>query len=139
MDSTNPSIATISTQLMHASLAYLSLKTRTLDAIITIAHPPPILPTEILLLIRTQLLTTVTTHLIHQSHSALHRYFRRLLCTECRSYNEYVYGDDPWVWDPCGCRAPTKFTDRRQWLENYLSRRDPCVSSRVRGLLVRIV
>ncbi|KAK1217463.1 hypothetical protein PQX77_019875 [Marasmius sp. AFHP31] len=51
---------------MHASLAYLSLETRTLDAIITIAHPPPILPAEILLLIRTQLLTTVTTHLIHQ-------------------------------------------------------------------------
>ncbi|KAK1220061.1 hypothetical protein PQX77_017187 [Marasmius sp. AFHP31] len=97
MNSTNPSIATTSTQLMHASLAYLSLETRTLDAIITIAHPPPILPTEILLL-------------IHQSHSALHRYFRRL-CTECRSYNEYVYGDDPWVWDPCGYLPPTKFTD----------------------------
>ncbi|KAK1221895.1 hypothetical protein PQX77_015275 [Marasmius sp. AFHP31] len=123
MDLTNPAIATTSSRLMHASLAYLSIETRTLDTII--ARPPPNLPTEILLLIRTHLLTSITTHLIHQSHSALHRYASRLLCTECRSYNEYVYGDDPWVWDPCGCfpPTPTRFIDRREWLENYLSRK----------------
>ncbi|KAK1231256.1 hypothetical protein PQX77_005621, partial [Marasmius sp. AFHP31] len=129
MDSTNLAIATTSSQLMHASLAYLSPEIRTLDAII--ARPPPryhsiILPTEILLSIRTHLLTSVTTHLIHQSHSALHRYESRLLCTECRSYNDHIYGDDPWVWDPCGCLPPTtktKFIDGREWLENYLSRK----------------
>ncbi|KAL0066538.1 hypothetical protein AAF712_006340 [Marasmius tenuissimus] len=113
---------------MHASLAYLSTETRTLDAII--AHRPthtPTLPTEILLLIRSRLLLTVTTHLIHQSHSALRRYentLRHLLCPECRSYNEYVYGDDPWKWEPCGsCGLNLKFIDRREWLENYLSRK----------------
>ncbi|KAK1234925.1 hypothetical protein PQX77_001860, partial [Marasmius sp. AFHP31] len=126
MDSTNLAIATTSSRLMHASLAYLSLETRTLDAIIIARPPPAVLPTEVLLLIRSHLLTTVTTHLIHQSHSALHRYLKRLLCTECRSYNEYIYGDNPWVWDPCGCLLPpttTKFIDRREWLENYLSRK----------------
>ncbi|KAK1218675.1 hypothetical protein PQX77_018625 [Marasmius sp. AFHP31] len=112
---------------MHASLAYLSLEMRTLDAIIIIArHRPPILPVEILFLIRTHLLTSITTNLIHQSYSALHRYQKRLLCTECRSYNEYVYGDDPWMWDPCGCiPAPGsfRFIDKREWLENYLSKK----------------
>ncbi|KAK1221899.1 hypothetical protein PQX77_015279 [Marasmius sp. AFHP31] len=129
MDSTSLAIATTSSQLMHASLAYLSLEIRTLDAII--ARPPPrhhsiILPTEILLSIRSRLLTSLTSYLIHQSHSALQRYESRLLCTECRSYNDHIYGDDPWVWDPCGCLPPTtktKFIDRREWLENYLSKK----------------
>ncbi|KAK1228986.1 hypothetical protein PQX77_007967 [Marasmius sp. AFHP31] len=39
----NPAIATTSSQLVYASLAYLSTETRILDAIITIAHPHSIL------------------------------------------------------------------------------------------------
>ena len=114
----------------------------------------PTLPPEILLLIRAYVLANVTNHLIGQSCSALQRYentLRHLLCTECRSYNEYIYGDDPWQWEQffgaCGCVRgryfaslsftptdpssltstpslnPRQFIDRRQWLENYLSRK----------------
>ncbi|KAL0571973.1 hypothetical protein V5O48_009975 [Marasmius crinis-equi] len=143
---------------MHASLAYLSEEIRTLDTII--AHPRyrsghtmPILPPEILLLIRGYVLTNVTNHLMAQSHLALQRYentLRHLLCTECRSYNEYVYGLDLWQWEhfsgACHCVEvqagylasspssltipnstpslnPKQFIDRQQWLENYLSRK----------------
>ncbi|KAF9270782.1 hypothetical protein L218DRAFT_57127 [Marasmius fiardii PR-910] len=151
-------IITSSSTLMHTSLAYVSIEIQTLDAIMS--YPPhryrdslPVLPTEILLLIRTYLFTDVTSDLVMRSYSALQRYenmLRQMLCTECLSYNEYVYGGDLWQWKDfsgaCRCIEaaylgsrqsytvnnassltvmpplnPKRFISRRQWLEHYLS------------------
>ncbi|KAG7099784.1 hypothetical protein E1B28_001596 [Marasmius oreades] len=153
-------ITTSSSTLMHTSLAYFSNEIRTVDAIISypfhrFRHSKPILPREILLHIRSYLHTNVTKDLMMQSYSALQRYentLRHLLCTECLSYNEYVYGDDLWQWEDfsgaCRCIEgvyiasrpsyttanassltqtpslnPKRFVGRRQWLEYYLSRK----------------
>ncbi|KAH0591232.1 hypothetical protein H2248_001324 [Termitomyces sp. 'cryptogamus'] len=105
---------------MHTSLAYLSPELRTFDAILqhafngTLRTTPLkiVLPTEILLMIRLHLLPTVTTHLFRRSTRALARYeasLRILLCQDCLSYNQEVYGPDIWGWEhfsgACSCRG----------------------------------
>ncbi|ESK92167.1 hypothetical protein Moror_4818 [Moniliophthora roreri MCA 2997] len=95
---------------MHACLACFSDEVKALDSIIC---QPPIrplsskpatnvtLPTEIILHVRSYLLANITEYLIIQSLSALQRYENtlcQLLCTECLSYNQYVYGNDVWQW-----------------------------------------
>ncbi|KAG6889148.1 hypothetical protein C0992_006297, partial [Termitomyces sp. T32_za158] len=142
--------------LMHTSLAYLSPELRAFDAILqhssngTLRTTPSavVLPTEILLNIRLHLLPTVTTHLFRRSTRALARYetsLRILLCQDCLSYNQEVYGPDIWGWEhfsgACSCKGNIKkveerrttleyrdiwnqkqaFPDCSTWLELYLS------------------
>ncbi|KAK0456110.1 hypothetical protein EV421DRAFT_1895367 [Armillaria borealis] len=147
-----PSVVTSRSTLMHASLAYLSDEIRTLDSVITSQSPLPsscssllVMPTEILLLIRSHLLLAVTTELIDRSTCALKRYessLRVLLCSDCIAYNQDVYGTDIWEWEQfsgaCSCVDaatprirhlptttinPKRFVDRVHWLEYYLSRK----------------
>ncbi|KAG6813985.1 hypothetical protein H0H92_004478 [Tricholoma furcatifolium] len=145
--------------LMHSSLAYCSSELRTFDSIIhdsyqgTLCTAPTsiTLPTEILLEIRHHLFPTITTHLFRRSNHALVRYetsIRTLLCQDCLSYNQEVYGMDIWQWDhftgACSCRGRNRtlgsrvedrqaleycdfwnqkqaFPDCSSWLELYLS------------------
>ncbi|KAG6874408.1 hypothetical protein C0995_015144 [Termitomyces sp. Mi166 len=124
---------------MHTSLAYLSPELRTFDAILqrsfngTLRTAPSaiVLPTEILLMIRLHLLPTVTTHLFRRSTRALARYeasLRILLCQDCLSYNQEVYGPDIWGWEhfsgACSCRGNKNKLDEcrteyRRALEYY--------------------
>jgi len=106
------SISVSKSTLFHASLAYMSREIQTLDRIISTAYDSrqPILPTEILLLIRTWLSITVTTHLIQQSSTALEAYEKslcELLCADCIAYNLDIYGPDIWQWEQfsgaCAC------------------------------------
>lgn len=153
---TEGKITTSRSILMHTSLAYLSPELRTFDAILqhssngTLRTIPSsiVLPTEILLEIRLHLLPTVTTHLFKRSTRALARYetsLRILLCQDCLSYNQEVYGPDIWSWDyfsgACSCKENMNkvenrltaveyrnlwsqkqaFPDCCTWLELYLS------------------
>ncbi|KAG6846051.1 hypothetical protein H0H87_006415 [Tephrocybe sp. NHM501043] len=115
-----PSIITSRSILMHTSLAYLSPELRTFDSILQDSFDGTLrmqsasimLPPEILLTIRLHLLPTITTHLFKRSAHALSRYethLRKLLCQECLSYNQEVYGPDVWGWGhftgACLCRG----------------------------------
>lgn len=106
----------------------------------------PNLPIEILLIIRAHLVALLMSHHLTESESALTRYEERrrsVLCPDCRSYNEYVFGSDVWTWEgpsgPCLCHkgglsaALTRqaygsdmdlqpFTTRGEWVESHLSR-----------------
>ncbi|KAJ8508790.1 hypothetical protein ONZ45_g8974 [Pleurotus djamor] len=146
---------TMASLLMHAALAQVSPQLQTIDKIIsqprTPAHPlKPTLPLELLLLIRRQLLLTLTDHLIAQSDQALFKYedsIRSLLCDECLDWNEEVYGRSVWHWQrplgPCWCNSTMGliggsgddevdvpevewFRDPLHWLESHLSK-SPCV------------
>ncbi|KAG5643131.1 hypothetical protein DXG03_001521 [Asterophora parasitica] len=112
-------ITTSRSILMHTSLAYLSPELQTLDSILRdsfsgrlIVVPPRLrLPTEILLIIRQHLFPAITTSLYERSTQALARYescIRRLLCPDCLSYNQEVYGPEIWGWEhftgACCCR-----------------------------------
>ncbi|KAJ7508603.1 hypothetical protein B0H11DRAFT_35546 [Mycena galericulata] len=147
-------LTTTRSTLMHAVLAHISPPLREYDLIAfgklrRRTRPRPLslssLPTEILLLIRFHLLPVLITHFIATSATSLQHYeasLRYLVCPQCTSYNEYVYGLDVWKWHlsgPCSCSPtapathrpnPTQFRDRHQWLETYLSRK----SLRFRGL-----
>ncbi|KAK7058592.1 hypothetical protein VNI00_002228 [Paramarasmius palmivorus] len=88
---------------MHISLACFSDEVQALDTIISCPHlrSQSSLPIELLLHIRLYLLVHITDHLIIRSYTALQRYestLRQLLCAECLSYNQYVYGEDVWHW-----------------------------------------
>ncbi|KAJ8518762.1 hypothetical protein ONZ45_g4177 [Pleurotus djamor] len=149
------SFHTMASLLMHAALAQVSPQLQTIDNIIsqprTPAHPlKPTLPLELLLLIRRQLLLTLTDHLIAQSDQALFKYedsIRSLLCDECLDWNEEVYGRSVWHWQrpsgPCWCNSTMGliggsdddeadvpkvewFRDPLHWLESHLSK-SPCV------------
>ncbi|KAJ7146248.1 hypothetical protein C8R44DRAFT_10469 [Mycena epipterygia] len=140
--------------LMHAALSHVSPELREFDLIAfgtlrttTRSFPRSLssMPTEILLLIRSQLLPVLIAHFIAISTAFLQRYeasLRRLICPQCTLYTEYVYGPDVWKWNlsgPCSCIPnvahtrrpnPKQFRDRHHWLESYLSRK----SLRFRGL-----
>ena len=160
---------------MHATVAYLSPELQTFDAVVRLhsqhrlhidspSHTTLLsIPPELLLLIRAQLMPLITTHLCELSMAALSQYessLRNLLCTECRSYNDDIFGSDVWQWEnfsgPCACHEiggkgsrkqaashstkcpprpdPNQFTDPRHWLESYLSCRlsnSPLPSTRI--------
>ncbi|KAF5385245.1 hypothetical protein D9615_001131 [Tricholomella constricta] len=121
-------ITTSRSILMHTSLAYLSPELQTFDSILrdsfvgklTIIPPRLRLPTEILLFIRHHLLPAVTTSLFERSKHALAHYessIRKLLCQDCLSYNQEVYGPDIWGWEQftgaCLCRGKSSVNDGR--------------------------
>jgi hypothetical protein len=139
--------------LLHASLAYLSPESRFFDSLIRHRslsahqqHPSSLLslPSELLLLIRTHLHHALTAHLIDQTQHALEEYehtMRALLCPDCRSYNDDVFGSSVWSWEgfcgPCSCGGspdrdgrvqpegtlfPKHFLDRQHWIEAHLAR-----------------
>ncbi|KAJ6601348.1 hypothetical protein DFH09DRAFT_560867 [Mycena vulgaris] len=142
------SLMTTRSTLMHAALARVSPELREFDVLAfgalrlrTRSRPRLLssMPTEILLLIRSQLLPILITHFIATSAAVLQTYeasLRHLICPQCTFYNEYVYGPDVWTWHlsgPCSCAPhpahthrpglnPTQFRDRHHWLEAYLSR-----------------
>lgn len=147
-------LTTTRSTLMHAALSHVSPELREFDLIAfgtlrtrTRSFPRSLssMPTEILLLIRSQLLPVLIAHFIAISATFLQRYeasLRRLICPQCTLYTEYVYGPDVWKWNlsgPCSCVPnvahtrrpdPKQFRDRHHWLESYLSRK----SLRFRGL-----
>jgi hypothetical protein len=119
------SLSTTRSTIMHASLAYLSPQLQTFNFIIalhsrhgrsfnskkSILH----LPTELLFLIRHHLIAAMTAHLRARSASALKQYeysLRSVLCEECISYNEDIFGADVWQWThfsgPCGCSTSVR-------------------------------
>ncbi|KAF9451395.1 hypothetical protein P691DRAFT_807939 [Macrolepiota fuliginosa MF-IS2] len=122
--------------LLHSALANISHEVATVDNIIT---TPARLPTELLLIIRTHLLNTLTTHHFLESTRALAEYeaiLQRLLCPDCISYNHDIYGPDIWQWQqfsgPCNCVQkpstspnppvnPQQFSSPYHWLEHHLS------------------
>ncbi|KAJ7103064.1 hypothetical protein B0H15DRAFT_191685 [Mycena belliarum] len=141
--------------LMHAALAYVSpelrefdllafgtLRKRTVSRSLSLSSLPP----EMLLLIRSHLLPVLIAYFMETSASFLRDYeasLRRLICSQCTFYNEFVYGRDVWMWrlsGPCPCAPhapltrrlvnPRQFRDRHHWLEVHLSRQ----SLRFRGL-----
>jgi len=137
---------------MHACLAQLSNELQTMDWIIRASSIPRAsthkninLPTELLLLIRENLIPIITNNIYIRSISALSTYemsLRDLLCPDCLAYNEEIYGPDIWQWDqfsgPCACTDdeervqsqrwkdgvvpnPKVFTNSQHWLESHLS------------------
>ncbi|GLB35719.1 hypothetical protein LshimejAT787_0300070 [Lyophyllum shimeji] len=153
-------ITTSRSIIMHTSLAYLSPEIRTFDSILhdslvgklSVVSERLRFPTEILLLIRHQLLSALTSQLFDRSTQALAHYessLRKLLCQECLSYFQDVYGPDIWGWEQftgaCTCRVAKEKADGGQagyqeiigycnlwsqeqpfpncstWLESYLS------------------
>ncbi|KAJ7729237.1 hypothetical protein DFH07DRAFT_184317 [Mycena maculata] len=147
-------LLTTRSTLMHAALAHVSPELREFDflAFEKLRRRTPLrslslssMPAETLLLIRSHLLPVLITHFIATSAISLQHYeasLRHLICPQCTSYNEYVYGLDVWKWHlsgPCSCSPhtsqprrpnPKQFRDRHHWLETYLSRK----SLRFRGL-----
>jgi len=143
--------STSKSALMHASLAFLSPEIQTMDSIIrTSPILMPILPTEILLLVRESLFPLIMTQLVQKSTAALEAYehsLRNLLCPDCIVYNLDIYGPNIWHWEqfhgPCACLQveslpssirsspqlpststpnPKQFKDAQHWLEEHLSR-----------------
>ncbi|KAF8079081.1 hypothetical protein FPV67DRAFT_94937 [Lyophyllum atratum] len=119
-DMSEPAITTSRSILMHTSLAYLSPEIQTLDSILQDSFTGKLniiparlrIPTELLLIIRNHLLPAVTAHLFERSTQALAQYesfLRKLLCQECLSYYQEVYGPDIWGWEQftgaCSCRV----------------------------------
>ncbi|KAJ6486123.1 hypothetical protein C8R47DRAFT_529584 [Mycena vitilis] len=148
-------LITTRSTLMHAALAHVSPELREFDLlafgklrrrVLSRRQSLSSMPIEILLLIRTHILPVLIAHFIAISSTSLQHYeasLRRLICPQCRLFNEYVYGLDVWKWHlagPCSCAAiiprvrrrpnPKQFRDRHHWLETYLSRK----SLRFRGL-----
>ncbi|KAJ6541872.1 hypothetical protein B0H19DRAFT_327556 [Mycena capillaripes] len=148
------SLTTTRSIIMHAALAHVSPELREFDLIAfgklrrrTISRRPSLssMPIEMSLLIRAHMLPVLITQFIAISATSLQVYeasLRRLICPQCRIFNEYVYGLDVWKWHlagPCSCAPnashirrpnPKQFRDRHHWLETYLSRK----SLRFRGL-----
>ncbi|KAF5352699.1 hypothetical protein D9756_005853 [Leucocoprinus leucothites] len=124
------------TILLHAVVATFSSELITIDELI---HRPNRLPTELLLIIRAHLLSTLTIQLFQESTRALTEYeegLQHLLCPDCISYNHDIYGPDIWQWQqfsgPCHCIqthekssrssiSPQQFASPHHWLENHLS------------------
>lgn len=127
--------------LLHAALAAISPEVATVDYII---RSPARLPPELLVIIRTHLLAAITTQLFLDSTRALTEYeaaLQRLLCPDCISYNQDIFGPDVWQWQqfsgPCACVQttytrpskltsildPQQFVNPHHWLEHHLSLR----------------
>ncbi|KAJ7922899.1 hypothetical protein B0H13DRAFT_2185516, partial [Mycena leptocephala] len=149
------SLTTTRSTLMHAALAHISPELREFDLLafgklrmrpVSRRHSLSSMPIEILLLIRSHMLPVLIAYFIAISATSLQHYeasLCRLICPQCRMFNEYVYGLDVWKWHlagPCSCAPntarmhrlanPKQFRDRHHWLETYLSRK----SLRFRGL-----
>ncbi|KAI0032764.1 hypothetical protein K488DRAFT_85586 [Vararia minispora EC-137] len=142
------------TFLAHAALAYTSPEVRTLDRIIALqsrgslrvvtvpVHSKSLsdIPPEVLLIIRSYLIPTVTDALLSETmlayaDSLLSR--ARRLCGECLKYNVQVFGPDTLTW-PCsrsglteeaqGCECGTRalssdicITDASEWAKMDVS------------------
>ncbi|KXN88899.1 hypothetical protein AN958_06769 [Leucoagaricus sp. SymC.cos] len=123
--------------LLHAVLASVSSELTAVDDII---RRPARLPTELLLIVRAHLLSTLTSDLFLASAHALAKYeeiLQHLLCPDCISYNRDIYGPDVWQWQqfsgPCNCIQtplrslsklsinPHQFANPHHWLEHHLS------------------
>lgn len=100
--------------LLYASLAHITPEVITVDDVIEWPGRRPRLPTELMLIVRDQLVHELAADLSKQSNHALALHAQSLislLCADCASYNTEIYGKNvfDWPWDqfsgPCLCRG----------------------------------